>query len=84
MIYLRVTLLFFVKVLGKNGSGMKQSSSIPIKEKNQVKAMIEISDNKKAREDAVSLVRRMNAQRRLKEKHFLDRLTHVKGKITDE
>jgi len=46
--------------------------------------MIEISDNKKAREDAVTLVRRMNAQRKLKEKAFLDRLTHVKGKITEE
>jgi len=46
--------------------------------------MIEISDNKKAREDAVTLVRKMNAERKRKEKAFIDRLTHVKGKITDE
>ncbi|KAL4455011.1 hypothetical protein ABPG74_006393 [Tetrahymena malaccensis] len=46
----------------------------PIKEHNQVKAMIQISDDKKALEDAMNLVKRMQQERKLKEQQAQQRM----------
>ncbi|EAS00341.2 hypothetical protein TTHERM_00219140 (macronuclear) [Tetrahymena thermophila SB210] len=46
----------------------------PIKEHNQVKAMIQISDDKKALEDAMNLVKRMQQERKLKEQQAQNRM----------
>ncbi|KAL4503321.1 hypothetical protein ABPG72_000927 [Tetrahymena utriculariae] len=56
----------------------------PIKEHNQVKAMIQISDDKKALEDAMNLVKRMQQERKLKEQQASQRMKINSAKFKNQ